>query len=79
MSQEPTPAVDGALFLERLEALWERSLVDLKAFAQRERCSFDEVGLPVVCSLCRVDRGCGMMLGFQTVLLMWDLGCGLGI
>lgn len=44
MAEEPSVAVD-ALFLERLEALFEKSLADLRAFAQRERCSFEEVSL----------------------------------
>ncbi|OCH94355.1 hypothetical protein OBBRIDRAFT_140424 [Obba rivulosa] len=36
-------ATDDALFLERLEIVFKRSLADLQAFAEREECSFDDV------------------------------------
>lgn len=36
-------ATDDALFLERLEMLFEQSLVDIRAFAERECRAFDEV------------------------------------
>lgn len=42
MSKE-SPAPVDALFLERLETLYEKSLADLRAFAQREGCPFEEV------------------------------------
>lgn len=31
------------LFLERLETLFDKSLTDLRAFAERESCPFGEV------------------------------------
>lgn len=46
--QQPSPVTQGppfenALFLERLEAFYEKSLADLRVFAQREGCPYDEV------------------------------------
>jgi len=53
---DPTGGGDSlnhALFLERLDALAEKTLADVKLFAQRENCSFDEVRLHVRWMLCR--------------------------
>lgn len=36
-------ATDDALFLERLDMLFEQSLADIRAFAERECRAFDEV------------------------------------
>lgn len=49
--QQPSPVkqdspFENALFLERLEAFFEKSLADLRLFAQREGCPYDEVCLP---------------------------------
>lgn len=57
--QQPSPVTQGppfenALFLERLEAFYEKSLADLRVFAQREGCPYDEVCLPRPCSSSRV-------------------------
>lgn len=35
--------LDDALFLERLDIVYKKSLADLRSFAERESCSFDDV------------------------------------
>ena len=52
---------DQALYLERLDTLYEKGLSDIRAFAQRESRPFDEVGL---------DRFVEALIGFVVVSCM---------